>query len=275
MFPWQQIKDQNNIVDVIGEYLQITQKSSNYVAICPFHDDKNPSLTISPDKQIWHCFGCGAGGDCFGFVSQIESISKYEAAVKLAKKVNFKLSKENLSNKITNSPKIFENQIKNNSTKIAKNQIQSANSSLTKSTPNTVLTTDLQNLDNSETLQNDNQNINKNPIFNSSQKPIQNKNQNVNIPTSDYQKGLQYLSLAKRLYHQNLLQIIENPKHFVAIYCQKRGLTLDIIQKFEIGFAGVNCDILKLAKKYNLDQKILLQTGLLKKIDKKTLTKKE
>lgn len=87
---------------------------------------------------------------------------------------------------------------------------------------------------------------------------------------SDYQKGLQYLNLAKRLYHQNLLKILENPNHFVSIYCQKRGLTLEIIQKFEIGFASPNCDILRLAKKYNLDRKILFQTGLLKKIDKKT-----
>lgn len=244
MFPWQQIKDQNNIVDVVGEYLQITQKSANYVAICPFHDDKNPSLTISPDKQIWHCFGCGAGGDCFGFVSQIESISKYEAALKLAKKVNFKLPK-NLQNKAQNQTENQSKLIKNQETKTLNSQSIDIISTL------------------DTNLENPHQNVTPKSLS------------NFNNPISDYQKGLQYLNLAKRLYHQNLLQILKNPQHFVSIYCQKRGLTLDIIQKFEIGFASPNCDILRLSKKYNLDQKILLQTGLFKKLDKKNLTKKE
>ena len=255
MFPWQQIKDQNNIVDVIGEYLQITQKSSNYVAICPFHDDKNPSLTISPDKQIWHCFGCGAGGDCFGFVSQIESISKYEAALKLAKKINFKLPKNSPQINI-NSAKKLENEIPKNQEKIEKQagkELQINNSQ-----SNSQLSNKIQ-INSEEKLDNLDQNLVQKDLSNYSQNSI-----------SDYQKGLQYLSLAKRLYHQNLLQILKNPNHFVSIYCQKRGLTSEIIQKFEIGFAASNCDILRLAKKYNLDKKILLQTGLLKKLDKKT-----
>ena len=251
MFPWQQIKDQNNIVDVVGEYLQITQKSSNYVAICPFHDDKNPSLTISPDKQIWHCFGCGAGGDCFGFVSQIESISKYEAALKLAKKVNFKLPK-NLQNK-------SQNQIENHS-KLTKNQETKRLNSKSIDMASTLNT-------NLENFNQNNQNLNQKTLSNYNENIVQYA---VQSTVSDYQKGLQYLNLAKRLYHQNLLQILKNPQHFVSIYCLKRGLTLDIIKKFEIGFASPNCDILRLSKKYNLDQKILLQTGLFKKLDKKT-----
>ena len=242
MFPWQQIKDQNDIVEVIGEYLQIVQKSSNYVALCPFHDDKNPSLTISPDKQIWHCFGCGAGGDCFGFVSQIESISKYEAALKLAKKANIKLPK-NTWNKTANSA--------NSDDKINQTENSNHNSNHINGKTNST-------------------NSHSNLSTNSPENSPENSQNNTPKTLSSHQKGSQYLNLAKRLYHQNLLQILENPNHFVSIYCQKRGLTLDIIRQFEIGWATPNCDLLKLAKKYNLDQKILFETGLLKKLDKKS-----
>lgn len=77
----ERIKSQVNIVDVISHYIDVQKKGSNYVAICPFHNDSNPSMMISTSKQIFKCFVCGAAGDCFGFVRQYEKIS-FVAAVK-------------------------------------------------------------------------------------------------------------------------------------------------------------------------------------------------
>ena len=59
------IRQQADIVDVISHYLSLNKKGKNYVAVCPFHDDHDPSLSISTDKQIFKCFVCGAGGDVF------------------------------------------------------------------------------------------------------------------------------------------------------------------------------------------------------------------
>lgn len=93
MSVWNEIQNQLNIVDVIGEYIQVKQLGSTYKAVCPFHQDKNPSLIISPEKNLWHCFGCGAGGDMFAFVSQFENIDKAETLKKLAKKAGIELPK--------------------------------------------------------------------------------------------------------------------------------------------------------------------------------------
>ena len=64
-----------NIVDVISEYLPLEQKGKNYFAICPFHDDHNPSMSVSSEKQIYTCFVCGASGNVFNFVMNYEKIS--------------------------------------------------------------------------------------------------------------------------------------------------------------------------------------------------------
>lgn len=76
-----------NIVDVISEYLPLEQRGKNYFAICPFHDDHNPSMSISPEKQIYTCFVCGASGNVFHFVMNYEKISFGQAVSKLASKV--------------------------------------------------------------------------------------------------------------------------------------------------------------------------------------------
>jgi len=77
----EKIKSQVNIVDVISHYIDVEKKGSNYVALCPFHNDSNPSMQISTSKQIFKCFVCGTSGDAFGFVKQYEKIS-FTAAVK-------------------------------------------------------------------------------------------------------------------------------------------------------------------------------------------------
>jgi DNA primase len=80
-----------DIVDVIGNYLQLKKEGSNYKALCPFHSEKTPSFVVSPAKQIYHCFGCGASGDAIKFIMEMEKLSYPEAIEKLANMYNFKL----------------------------------------------------------------------------------------------------------------------------------------------------------------------------------------
>lgn len=85
------IKSKVNIVDVISEYLPVEQKGKNYFAICPFHDDHNPSMSISPEKQIYTCFVCGASGNVFNFVANYEKVSFVSAVKKVAQKADINL----------------------------------------------------------------------------------------------------------------------------------------------------------------------------------------
>ncbi len=80
-----------DIVDVIGNYVQLKKQGSNYAALCPFHSEKTPSFVVSPSKQIFHCFGCGASGDAIKFIMDIEKLTYPEAIEKLANMYNFKL----------------------------------------------------------------------------------------------------------------------------------------------------------------------------------------
>lgn len=85
------IKSKVNILDVISEYLPVEQKGKNYFAICPFHDDHNPSMSISPEKQIYTCFVCGASGNVFNFVANYEKVSFVSAVKKVAQKAGINL----------------------------------------------------------------------------------------------------------------------------------------------------------------------------------------
>ena len=80
----QQIKDRIDIVSVISRYVTLTKAGSSYKGRCPFHKDDTPSFWVSPEKGLWHCFGCGAGGDVIGFLMKIENIPFIEAAERLA-----------------------------------------------------------------------------------------------------------------------------------------------------------------------------------------------
>lgn len=79
----QYVKDKADIVAVIGHYLKLTKKGADYVAICPFHDDTKPSLSISPTKKIFKCFVCGTGGNCITFVQKYEHVSFMQAVKKV------------------------------------------------------------------------------------------------------------------------------------------------------------------------------------------------
>ena len=80
-----------DVVDVIGNYIQLKKKGSNFTANCPFHSEKTPSFVVSPSKQIYHCFGCGVTGDSIKFLMDYEKLSYPEAIEKLANFYNFKL----------------------------------------------------------------------------------------------------------------------------------------------------------------------------------------
>ena len=81
-----------NIVDVIRDYIPLTKKGKNYFGICPFHDDHNPSMSVSPDKQMYKCFVCGAAGNVFNFVKDYKNINYYEAVKEVADKVGISIN---------------------------------------------------------------------------------------------------------------------------------------------------------------------------------------
>jgi DNA primase len=91
MSVWEDVKEKLNLVEVISEYTPVKMVGNSYKCVCPFHNDKNPSLVISPEKGLWHCFGCGAGGDIFRFVMDYDRIDKKEALERLARKANINL----------------------------------------------------------------------------------------------------------------------------------------------------------------------------------------
>ena len=92
----EEIKNKANIVDVISRYINVIKKGNNYLAVCPFHADTNPSMNISVDKQIYKCFSCGAGGNVFTFVSEYEKIGFLDAVKKVASYVGYDLSSYNI-----------------------------------------------------------------------------------------------------------------------------------------------------------------------------------
>lgn len=87
----EEIRLRNDIVDVIGSYVKIQKKGSSYFGLCPFHSEKSPSFSVSPSKQMYYCFGCGAGGNVITFVKNYENFSFQEALKYLADKAGVKL----------------------------------------------------------------------------------------------------------------------------------------------------------------------------------------
>lgn len=87
----EEVRSANDIVDVISQYVTLKRSGRNYFGLCPFHSEKSPSFSVSPDRQYFHCFGCHKGGDVFTFVSEIERISFKEALEMLAEKARIEL----------------------------------------------------------------------------------------------------------------------------------------------------------------------------------------
>ncbi len=86
------LKSSIDIVDVVGSFVELRKAGANYKANCPFHGEKTPSFVVSPVKQIYHCFGCGVGGDSIKFVMELEKLTYPEAIEKLASMFNFSLN---------------------------------------------------------------------------------------------------------------------------------------------------------------------------------------
>ena len=86
-----EVRQSNDIVDIISQYMHLKRSGRNFFGLCPFHNEKSPSFSVSPDKQIFHCFGCGVGGNVFTFVSKIEGINFVETVQMLAERANIQL----------------------------------------------------------------------------------------------------------------------------------------------------------------------------------------
>ncbi len=87
----EEVRSSNDIVDVISQYVTLKRSGRNYFGLCPFHKEKSPSFSVSPDKQIYHCFGCGVGGNVFHFLSKIENITFRESIEELAERAGITL----------------------------------------------------------------------------------------------------------------------------------------------------------------------------------------
>ena len=85
------LMEQLNIVDVVGEFVELKKSGANYKGLCPFHADNNPSFSVNPQKNICKCFVCGAGGNPITFYSKYKKISFQEAVIELAKKYHIPL----------------------------------------------------------------------------------------------------------------------------------------------------------------------------------------
>ncbi|MFC2948378.1 DNA primase [Virgibacillus sediminis] len=92
----EEVRKANDIVDVIGEYVQLKKQGRNYFGLCPFHGEKTPSFSVTQEKQIFHCFGCGKGGNVVTFLMEMESYSFYEALKHLADRSGVQLPEEGI-----------------------------------------------------------------------------------------------------------------------------------------------------------------------------------
>ena len=101
----EQVRHANDVVDVIGAYFPLKKAGANFRALCPFHKEKTPSFNVTPSKQIWHCFGCGTGGDVFKFVMQYENLDFLAAVRRLAERAGIKVEAENATGMADRSEK--------------------------------------------------------------------------------------------------------------------------------------------------------------------------
>src|SRR5712672_1381811 len=90
----EKVKQQADIVRVIGEYVPLKKAGQNFRGLCPFHNEKSPSFNVHPAKQIYHCFGCGEGGDVFSFLVKTQKLSFVEAVKQLAGEAGIELPEE-------------------------------------------------------------------------------------------------------------------------------------------------------------------------------------
>ena len=93
----EEVRSRNDIVDVISAYVPLKKKGSSYFGLCPFHNEKSPSFSVSRDKQMYYCFGCGAGGNVYTFLMEYENFSFPEAVRFLAERAGMELPEEEMN----------------------------------------------------------------------------------------------------------------------------------------------------------------------------------
>jgi DNA primase len=103
------LKSRIDILDTVGSYLELKKAGANYIAPCPFHDEKSGSFTVSPQKQIYHCFGCGAHGDAIGFIQEDKKLTFAEAVEDIANDLNFTLQYDTNTEAKKDYSKLMEN----------------------------------------------------------------------------------------------------------------------------------------------------------------------
>ena len=92
-----EVRNSADIVEVVSEVVRLKKTGKNHIGLCPFHSEKTPSFTVSPDKQIFHCFGCGVGGNIFSFLMKQEGITFPEAVRSLARRYGIEIPTRKLS----------------------------------------------------------------------------------------------------------------------------------------------------------------------------------
>lgn len=102
------IRSSVNIVDIVSSYIPLTKRGKNYFGVCPFHDDRDPSLSVSEEKQIYKCFSCGAAGNVFNFIMEYDNVSFYEALQKVASYSGIELNISNFKPKYNKDTKLYE-----------------------------------------------------------------------------------------------------------------------------------------------------------------------
>ncbi|MEG2255029.1 MAG: DNA primase, partial [Vagococcus sp.] len=102
------VRQQTNIVDIVGQYVQLKKSGKNYLGLCPFHNEKSPSFSVAEDKQIYHCFGCGKGGNVFSFIQEIEGLTFPESVEKVADLASINVTINATHTPQTLSPKALE-----------------------------------------------------------------------------------------------------------------------------------------------------------------------
>ena len=90
----EEVRMRSDIVDVISSYVKLQRKGSSYFGLCPFHNEKSPSFSVSPGKQMYYCFGCGAGGNVFTFIMEYENFTFPEALKFLADRAGIALPEQ-------------------------------------------------------------------------------------------------------------------------------------------------------------------------------------
>ncbi len=96
----EEVRSKNDIVDVVSQYVRLTKKGNSYFGLCPFHNEKTPSFSVTPGKQMYYCFGCGAGGNVFNFIMEYENYTFGEALKNLADRAGVELPKIEFSREV-------------------------------------------------------------------------------------------------------------------------------------------------------------------------------